>query len=219
MSLIQRQTRPLKRSVDNLRDDRLFIIACDDTYDPKQYFDSYKITRVQVHVIPTEDGSSSAPHVLDRLLNVDHEADDELWLLLDTDHCTTKVHLGTYIKAIRDAKKRGVQVALSKPCFELWLLLHHAEESEVKSLKNARQTEIALRKKLTRYNKTNLDAKHFPYESVVAACQRAKKLDKSVKGGDIPNGNTSRVYLIWNSIIAKAIQSQLPPAFHKMIDG
>jgi hypothetical protein len=38
MSLVQRQPRPLTRDAVSLRDDRLFIVACDDTYAPKQYF-------------------------------------------------------------------------------------------------------------------------------------------------------------------------------------
>ena len=39
MSLTRRKARPLKRDGTRLRDDRLFIVACDDTYAPKQYFD------------------------------------------------------------------------------------------------------------------------------------------------------------------------------------
>jgi hypothetical protein len=68
-----------------LRDDRLFIVACDDTYAPKQYFDFFRITRIQIHVVLTEDGTSAAEHVLGRLQGIDHDDDDELWLPLDTD--------------------------------------------------------------------------------------------------------------------------------------
>jgi hypothetical protein len=218
MSLIQRQPRPVKRNTDRLRDDRLFIVACDDTFAPKQYFDFFQITRIHVYVVPTEDGSSSAPHVLTRLLEIDHEEDDELWMLLDTDHCTAKNHLKTFIAAIHDAKQRGVKVALSKSCFEVWLLLHHVDETAVKTLKTAKQVEKALRKVLSSYNKTRLDPMHFPFESVVEACRRAERLDSSVSGGDIPDENTSRVYLLWKAIVAKALRSQLPPEFHKLLD-
>jgi hypothetical protein len=64
MSLIQRKPRPLNRDVADFRDDRLFIVACDDTYAPKQYFSFFNITRVQVHVVPTEDNSSQLPDAL-----------------------------------------------------------------------------------------------------------------------------------------------------------
>ena len=119
MSLTHRKARPLTRDAGSLRDDRLFIVACDNTYAPKQYFDFFRITRVQVHVIPTPDGSSAAEHVLDRLRNIDHEEDDELWMLLDTDHCATGSHLKSFVSAIATAKQQGVNVALSKPCFEV----------------------------------------------------------------------------------------------------
>ncbi|MGA2577281.1 MAG: hypothetical protein ABSH24_14780 [Bryobacteraceae bacterium] len=77
MTLIPRQPRPLMRDAASLRDDRLFIVACDDTFAPKQYFDFFRLTRVQIHVIQTTDGTSAAPHVLDRLLHrFDHDPDD-----------------------------------------------------------------------------------------------------------------------------------------------
>ncbi|WP_206997027.1 hypothetical protein [Trinickia mobilis] len=115
MSLFERKPRPLKRDEKTLSDDRLFIIARDDTYAPKQYFDSFSIPRIQIHVVPTVDGTSAAPHVLDRLSKFDHEDDDELWMLLDTDHCTRDNHIGTFLGAIGEAKRKGMNVALSKP--------------------------------------------------------------------------------------------------------
>jgi hypothetical protein len=95
MSLIQRKPRPLARDAASLRDDRLFIVACD-----VQYFEFFRIPRVQVHVVPTEDGTSSAEHVLDRLRAIEHEEGDELWMLLDTDHYTTGSHLGSFMSTI-----------------------------------------------------------------------------------------------------------------------
>src|SRR6266849_4751622 len=99
MSLVARKARPLKRDSDSLRDDRLFIVACDDTYAPKQYFEFFKIIRVKIHVVATQDGTSAAEHVLERLRNIDHEDDDELWMLLDTDHYTTGSHLKSFTTA------------------------------------------------------------------------------------------------------------------------
>ena len=214
MSLVQRKPRPLKRDTTSLRDDRLFIIACDDTYAPKQYFDFFKITRIQVHVIPTEDGTSTAKYVLGRLLEYDHERDDELWMLLDTDHCTEGSHKKTFIQAIKDAKEKNVNIALSKPCFELWLLLHHVDGNTVKNLSNA--TETLLRSTLGEYNKKNLKEMHYPLESVLHACTQAEELNQEVGGGDIPDSNTSRVYLLWETIAAKGLPSQLPPELRKL---
>ena len=134
MSLFPRKARPLGRDTASLRDDRLFIIACDDTFAPKQYFDFFRLTRVKIHVVPTTDGTSVAAHVLRRLLEFEHDPDDELWMLLDTDHCTQGTHLQGFTGALREASQQGVQVALSNPCFEFWLLLHHLDETAASAL-------------------------------------------------------------------------------------
>jgi hypothetical protein len=217
VSPIHRKPRPLKRDADSLRDDRLFIVACDDTYAPKQYFNFFKITRVKVHVVPTEDGTSAAEHVLERLRNIEHEEDDELWMLLDTDHYVHGTHLASFTAALAAAGQLGVSVALSRPCFELWLLLHHEEEAEVVPLRSAEDVESALRKRLGQYNKTNLRQEHFPLESVSSACLRAERLDSTVRGGEIPGENTSRVYLLWKAIAAKALPTQLPDELRALI--
>lgn len=217
MSLVQRQARPLNRDATTFRDDRLFIIACDDTFAPKQYFDFFQITRVQVHVVPTVDGTSAASHVLDRLLKFDHDADDELWMLPDTDHCIHDTHLSSFVSTISEAKRQGVNVALSKPCFELWLLLHHVEEGAVGSLSNAKAVETALRTKLGQYNKTNLKREHYPMASVSDAWSRAERLDAAVAGGEIPADNTTRIYQLWRAIVAKSLALQLPPELRNFV--
>jgi hypothetical protein len=141
MTLIPRQPRPLVRDTDSLRDDRLFIVACDDTFAPKQCFNFYRLPRIQVHVVPTVDGTSAAPHVLEPLLLVNHDPDDELWMLLDTDHCVQGPHLATFAQTLAEAERQGVSVALSKPSFERWLLLHHLDEAALGILPAARDAE------------------------------------------------------------------------------
>jgi len=210
MTLIPRQPRPLTRDAASLRDDRLFIVACDDTFAPKQYFNFFRLPRVQIHVVPTPDGSSAASHVLDRLLRFDQEEDDELWMLLDTDHCVQGAHLAGFVETLREAKRQRVNVALSKPSFELWLLLHHVEETAMGMLSAAKDVEEALRATLGEYNKTNLKQAHYPLTSVRNACIRAERLDDTVAGGDIPSDNTTRVYRLLKAIVAKALPQQLP---------
>jgi len=219
MSLFDRKPRPIPtrdKDPESLRDDRLFIVACDDTYAPQQYFGFFRLTRVQIHVVPTLDGTSAAERVLERLLSFEYEDGDERWLLLDTDHVTQGTHLAGFLRALQTAATQGVNVALSKPCFELWLLLHHEQETAVSTLANAREVEEALRARLGEYNKTNLKAEHYPRSLVAAAVERAERLDLTVGGGNIPQGNTTRVYQLWNAIVSKALPSQLPPEFHPL---
>ena len=222
MSLLSnRKARPLPRDKSTFRDDRLFLVACDDTYAPKQYFDFFELTRIKVFVVPTEDTTSHAAQVLNRLEKYrteELEEYDERWMLLDTDHCTRGTHIVSFLAAIKQAKARGINIALSKSCFEIWLLLHHAEETEVSTLGSAAEVEAALREKLGEYNKTNLKSEHYPLASVAKACQRAETLDKTVSGGDIPNNTTSRVYLLWKAIASKALKTQLPEELWPLID-
>ncbi len=111
----RRRPRPLNRDIQDYRDDRLYIVACDDTYAPKQYFEAYRISRLQIFVIPTEDGTSSAEYVLERLLNYKIEKRDERWMLLDTDRYTQGEHLKSFTRALKEAAEKGVHVVLSKP--------------------------------------------------------------------------------------------------------
>lgn len=216
MTPASRKPRPLQRDQATFRDDRLFIVACDDTYAPKQYFEFFRLPRIQVHVVTTEDGSSSAMHVLNRLSNVAHLEHDERWMLLDTDHCIQGGHVATFTQAIKEAQEAGIQVALSRPSFELWLLLHHVDETCVAALTNAAKTEAQLRAELGTYDKRRLDEEKFPVETVADACERAMRLDDLAGGGDIPSGPASRVYRLWASIIDKVPVWQLPASLGRL---
>src|ERR1035438_3694911 len=99
MIQLARKPRPLMRDAPTFRDDRLFIVGCDDMYAPDQYFGFFNLTRVHIYVVPTIDGTSAAQAVLDRVLEAAKsariESDDELWMVLDTDHCIEGTHLAS----------------------------------------------------------------------------------------------------------------------------
>lgn len=214
MSLINNlKPRPLNRDTGSFRDDRLFIVACDDSYAPKQYFGFFRLPRVQIHVVetPVDENRCHAIDVLERLERIEHDESDERWMLLDTDHYVKGPHIKEFSRIIKEAEQKGISVALSKPCFELWLLLHHVDQSTVMELENANSVEKCLREQLGEYNKIRLKREHFPIEKVAKAYQKAKELDKSVKGGVIPQTNTTRVYLLLDAIVSKLNTSQIPP--------
>lgn len=196
-----REPRPLDRTGGGLRDIRLILVATDDRYAPRQYFGFFQFPNVQVRVIPTPDGAAGhAQDVLDRLLQFEHEEGDERWLVLDTDHFVEGQHVGAYIEALQRARRAGVKLALSRPCFEYWLLLHHREAEEVDHLSNARQVAEQLREALGEYNKSNLKREHYPVDKLVTAARRAQARDAKVGGGMIPDANTTRVYQLLKSI-------------------
>jgi len=213
MNLANRKPRPFRCDKQSFRDDRLFIVATDDTYVPEQYFGFLRIPRVQVHVVQTTDGSSSAQHVLNRLLQYEHDEDDQLWLLLDTDHYTTGNHLAGFMRAIADARDNGVRVALSRPCFDLWLLLHHVPHGDVACLAYCEAVGAKIREIKGEFNKTNLKEEHYPQDAIIDAFDRARQLDAPVAKDEIPAGNVTRVYKLLAEILSSSPASQLPEAF------
>ncbi len=209
--------RPLARDVGSLRDDRLFIIACDDTYAPKQYFGFFRLQRVQVHVVPAENGLSAASHILERLLQFDHEEDDERWLVLDVDHALQGTHIPAFMQTLTRARQVGVRVALSRPCFELWLLLHHMSQIDTDGLSTADEVIAQLRSTLGSYNKTRLQAEHFPLRLVADAIPRAMALDEPPYAGDVPAGVGTHVYRLWLAIIDSIHPTQFPEELRTVV--
>jgi hypothetical protein len=209
--LTTRKKRPLQRDSDSFRDDRLFIVASDDTYAPKQYFDGFKIPRIRFLVIPTLDGTSAARHVLSRLEGFEISEDDERWMILDTDHYIKEAHAEGFLDAIREAKRMGINVALSRPSFEFWLLLHHIDNiGKTSEIVDAKSAAEHLRGILGEYNKTSINLDKFSLGGVCQACELGRKIDKEVGGGNRPERPTSRVYLLWEALVSKASMSQLP---------
>jgi hypothetical protein len=210
------KARPLVRETATFRDDRLFIVACEDTYAPKQYFDLFEIPRVQIHVVPTLDGRSSPPHVLERLLSFEYAEYDERWLLLDVDHRDTGPHVRNLAQTLSEARRQEVNVAICNPCFELWLLLHRKDETECNRFADCADVEDALRAALGGYNKRRLQPQQFKRRSVVDACARARRLDQSAPWS-IPAGCSAQVHRLLEAIAGGAVAHQLPPEFRDLL--
>ncbi len=132
-------------------------------------------------------------------------------MLLDTDHAIQGTHQREFSQALSEARRQNIQVALSRPCFELWLLLHHVNASEIISINNGQEAAQKLSAVLDGYDKTKLNLGHFPLDCVVKACEQARALDATVSGGMIPSANTTRVYKLIDQILGSVASWQLPP--------
>lgn len=227
MSLISRQLRPLGRDrrPDRFRDDRIFLVACDDRYAPKQYFDFFKLSRVTILVAAAEDNLSAPRHALERLrrkrdsMNPPLREDDECWLVLDTDHHLSGSHRANLIALILEAEADNIHVALSCPCFEFWLLLHHVDEVQAQAALNCEEIQGLIRSQVGEYNKTNLKREHYHAGSAADATLRAERLDDTVCGGHLPEAHTTRVYKLIRAITAKGLPSDLPPELRGLAVG
>jgi len=213
MSLLQRKPVRIGRAQREARDDRVFLVATEDTHAPAQYFEALAFRRVKVFILPTEDGRSAPGHVLDRLRMAfesakerkEIQANDEFWLLLDTDHWIKGTNLPGLLEALRQAQKAGFRFAMSNPCFELWLLLHHEEIVPGTSFGKCDEVGARLREVLNGYNKSNVKSENFPREFIAHAIQRARSLEATPDspGGYWPEKAGTRVYLLLESITSQ----------------
>lgn len=216
MSLITRTAISIGRGQRKLRDDRVFVVAAEDTYAPEQYFEHLPLPRVKVVVLPTpkNSGLSSPAHVVDRLKNAftgvtqkrQVQTGDEFWVCLDTDHHMNDSHLKGTLQALTHARQAGFELAVSNPCFELWLLLHHEDVAPGYTFPNSAAVETTLKTKLNGYNKTSINAGMFPLSKVTDAIRRARALEVTPDDpvGYWPETTGTRMY----RLLEKALQGR-----------
>jgi len=211
---------PISRSrISGIRSPKLIIIASEGTNTERIYFEEmlspqyYRNSKVHVEILKRNSTASSPVNALAFLddfkkkYHLDLNKEDELWLIIDRDKWTP-----AELSAVASAcQQKCYFLAVSNPCFELWLLLH------IKSINDYTNDELAsiaknkhishnrtflegeLMKTLGSYNKSNPDTSKFlPY--INTAISRARDLD--IRPTDRwPNNIGTRVYLLAESIM------------------
>lgn len=202
------------------RDARLIVIASEGKDTERIYFKAlakeYTNLRVHVHILErseNEQNNSSPEHVLQQLNDYkskyDLKADDELWLVVDKDRWTEAMlsHVATEC-----SQEVAMHMALSNPCFELWLLLHMEDaaslspEEQEQWMKNRRRSKnadpylkVRLRQKMGSYHESSYDALTL-IAHIEDAIERARALDKNPTDR-WPQTLGTRVYLLAKSVM------------------
>lgn len=211
MTLRHKRPRPLDRP-ELHRDARLFVIASEDTYAAKQYFEEspvFRDRRIYVLTLPTECGQSAPEHVLQRLKAYREDKkrrnelldEDEFWLMLDTDHWTAPSHITNFNQVCGEALQQRIGLAHSNPCFEVWILLHFDELNASDQFRKGHDVEKRLRASLGQYNKTRLDLARFNRENAAAAAERAERLDTTPENR-WPQKTGTHVYRLVKNLFA-----------------
>ncbi len=209
-----RKFKPRQR-LSGVRDAKLIIIASEGAQTEPKYFrelaSQYINSKVKVYVLEREDASASSPgHVFEELdkfkTEYNWEDNDEFWLVLDVDRWGD----AKLAEVGRLCHQKGYMLAVSNPCFELWLLLHlrslnaYPPETLAEFRANPRigvgrrRLDVELITILGEYNKSNLKTQHF-LPHIEDAIGRAKELDNLDHRW--PDDLGSRVYLLAEEII------------------
>lgn len=177
-----------------LRDDRLILVVSEDTHAPAQYFELVRANRVRVEVAPAGAGQSSPQAVLEgaRILKKQkpYSDYDEIWLVIDTDHWFAPNHRENTMRTISEARAEGFRVAISNPCFELWLLLHHEDVASGQPFEDCDSVEKRLKALLGGYNKSNVQTRPFTVDNALAAISRGRLLTPDTNAFPIANPGT-----------------------------
>jgi hypothetical protein len=168
------------------RDARIFVIATEGSETERQYFtglqerDLCDRSRVHIEVIatPWAEGTSSPQHVfarLDAFASRYQLVDglDELWVVIDVDRWPEQ----QLSEVAQQCAQKRYFMAVSRPCFELWLLLHIT--ADVATIRTCADCEVALRRLLGAYNKSRLDQEPYTLAAIESAIARARAMDTS----------------------------------------
>lgn len=195
----------------HVRDCPIFVIATEGEKTEKPYFESlFDDERVKVHVLPTgPDGLSSPKHVAARLKDaqkryqLDVNKGDEFWLVMDTDHHIKSNHIAEFKNVCQEASQKGIGLAISAPCFELWLYLHFDDCSP--DMVDSTVMEDHVRRYVPGYTHATPHAHAFTRDGVTIAIERARALDANPEAR-IPDAPGTRVYRLAESLMQRLRQ-------------
>jgi hypothetical protein len=179
--------------------------VCEGENTETQYFDQFaeyhRNSLVKVIVAKEHDKSLTAVRIAKKLkaeaaakATLEHDTNlkyDQVWCVFDVD-----VH--EYLNESKEmAAKNRIKLAISNPCFELWLLLHHREAPGIIHRHTAKNL---MKEYVAEYDKK------VKFENYLAgyerAIERAKKLDRLAEEVKDPGRNpTTGVYKLAEAIL------------------
>ena len=195
------------------RDATLFVIASEGARTEPKYFrgvrEQLHSSRLHIEVLERQDRSNSSPVRILRMLDSfakDYKLrdGDQLWLVMDRDRQSWRPQ--AIAEVARECVRKGYHLAVSNPCFEVWLLLHfediiqqaHARKSYLlANSDHCLKTEVA-----SRLDREKPYIENF-FSLTEQAIERAKRLDTKPRTR-WPHGLGTRVYRLLERLLANA---------------
>ncbi|MCU0499424.1 MAG: RloB family protein [Anaerolineae bacterium] len=214
----KRPFKPRQRQSGN-RDATLIIIVTEGEKSERIYLEAlhtdprYRNSRVHVEILAQDNSTHSSPLAVIRTLDkfkgkYKLDKTDQLWMVIDVDHWDKHNKLTETAQLCQQKKYR---LAVSKPCFEVWLWLHLCdpatctpekleELSQTEKVGNDTYLEIEIGACLgKKYNKVKYDPVQF-LDYVQEAIDRARALDTN-PSDRWPQGLGTRVYQLVEAIL------------------
>lgn len=175
----------------------IFVIATEGEITEYIYFYEFKkklIDKITVHILPTgRDGNSAPKQVVKRIENFirkrvsTRRKNDEFWAIVDFDNWGE----AQILEAYKECKENKYELAVSNPCFELWLNFH---QDKPKTPKTCSDCQKELRKLLKSYSKNDYDVYKL-LEKLDKAVEKARQLHQN-KDENFPKDTGTHVYLL-----------------------
>ncbi|HQJ96130.1 MAG TPA: RloB family protein [Candidatus Cloacimonas sp.] len=133
---------------------RIYIFTEGSKTEPKyfrEFIQYYKISQAQVKVIGRETTASSPKSVIEAMdyykkSNPVKTKNDIYCMVIDTDRWGKNLK-----EAVDDAHQRRYLVALSNPCFEIWLLMHFQDANTILNNANLLMTKTEINTQIHSY--------------------------------------------------------------------
>jgi hypothetical protein len=180
----------LRRPAPDRKPRATILVVCEGTRTEPAYFRGLcrklRLASIEVEVMGGNCGSAPIS-VVDYAINLRNNREreavtsitrsrfDEVWCVFDTEEPGSN---SSFLKAVQKAKDNKLNLAISNPCFEYWILLHFAEPG--KSFHRCAEVVSAIKKHLPNYSK---GGDHFDqlHPRTNTAIQRARKQVKITK--------------------------------------
>ena len=211
--------------------EKLFVLSYEGTVTEKKYFQDFRASEYfnnngLIEIVPLKrpNGKGSDPFSVKKLLNwakkeYGFKISDEFWLIVDRDDWES-IHKLSFDDLVAECKKEeNFYLAMSNPCFEIWLVLHLKnlseftqaeqdlllENAKVSSSKNHIDIVVGELQGGDRgYNKRPNPNIYLPLTNT--AIQRAKSIDTLEE--DYPKSIGTHLY----KLIEKLINNESPSA-------
>lgn len=160
------------------RDATLFFIACAGDETEQLYFEELKnyihSSRIQIIPIPPDEHKSDPANVVELAKQHIDSPNDEYWAVFDIDHNLQGPHIRNLTSALTTCNQCTpiINVAISNPCFEVWLMMH-VENHQLTSGVSHTQYENLARALFGTYNKNNISS--VPVSEYKRAMEEARQ--------------------------------------------